>query len=394
MMKNIIYIIAIVISANAASAQNIDDAVRVILSNNKLLKAKIEYVNTINLEYKTNNLPPNPSISYTYLMNSADTDLNRTELIIGQKFDFPSTYFIKGDIARKREAVGKFEIESYRQEIALKAKNTLLEYIFLLNRHEQLQERFLTAQIMVEIANKRYEAGDIGITDYNKSRTEMLKLKNSLSMSESNISYLQNSITELNGGQAMELTKLSLEEVSIPATFNDLYQRIYQKSIGLKSLQTENDLSESKLKLANHQWLPGFEIGYRQDNEQGTRFSGLHFGLSIPLFENMHKVSKAESEMQLVNLKINSYQNELKLHKQRLFDKLISTQKAITEYKEILGTSNNALLLRKSLEAGNISISEYYLELGYYYEIQDILIELQKTLEKTASELTIELFEF
>jgi outer membrane protein TolC len=392
-MKNIIYIIAIVFSVNAATAQSIDDAVRVILSNNKLLKAQMEYVNTINLEYKTNNLPPNPSISYTHLLNNADNDLNRTELIVGQKFDFPTTYFIKSDIARKRGELGRFEIDTYRKSIIHKAKDALIEFVFLGKMQSRLSERIQIAQNLVEIAQKRHESGDIGITDYNKARTELLKLRNAQSINDSEIEFVQNRITELNGGIQVDLSELRLnDEQSLP-TLDELFEQIHSKSSELQSLQRENDLMESKLKLANHQWLPGIELGYRQDNEHGTRYSGIHLGLSIPIFENMNKVSKAKSELQLVSLKINSYQNELKLNKKRLFDKVLATRNAINDYTEILSTSNNATLLRKSLDSGNISMLEYYFELGYYYEIEDSLIRLQSIYEKALSELTLELFE-
>ncbi|MCO5250328.1 MAG: TolC family protein [Candidatus Kapabacteria bacterium] len=392
-MKNIFIIIAMFVVANSALAQRIDDVVSEILSNNKQIKAHTEYVNTLNFEYRINNLPPNPSISYTYMMNSADTDLNRTELIVGQKFDFPTTYFIKSDIARKRGELGRFEIDTYRKSIILIAKDALIDYVFLDKMQSRLSERMQIAQNLVDIAQKRHESGDIGITDYNKARTELLKLRNAQSINDSEIEFVQNRIIELNGGNPIDLSGLRLnDEQSLP-TFDELYEQIYSQSSELQSLQRENDLTESKVKLANHQWLPGFELGYRQDNEQGTRYSGIHFGLSIPIFENVNKVSKAKSELQLVSLKINSYQNELKLNKKRLFDKVIATRNAINEYTEILSTSNNATLLGKSLESGNISMLEYYFELGYYYEIEDSLIRLQSVYEKALAELTLELFE-
>lgn len=392
-MKYISFIIAIFIATNSISAQSIDEVVNIILSNNKQIKAHLQYVNTLNLEHRINNLPPNPSISYSYLMNSADNDLNRTEFLVAQKFDFPTTYFIKSDIAGKRAELGKFEIDTYRKSLVMIAKELLIEFVFLQNMQSRLSLRMQIAQNLVEIAQKRYEVGDIGITDFNKARTELLKLRNSININNSEIEFVINRIIELNGGFQLDLSGLRLNEEQLLPNFDDLYEIIYNKSSELKSFQREIDLTESKLKLANHLWLPGFELGYRQDNEQGTRYSGIHFGLSVPIFENMNQVSKAKSELQLVNLKINAYQNELKLNKKRLFDKVIATRNAIDEYTEILSTSNNADLLVKSLESGNISMLEYYLELGYYYEIEDAIAELQKLYENTLAELTLELFD-
>lgn len=67
--------------------------------------------------------------------------------------------------------------------------------------------------------------------------------------------------------------------------------------------------------------MPNFGIGYRQENESNYSFKGVQLSISIPIFENNYKVPKAETDLSLIDLKINSFCQKLSIDKKRLFDK-------------------------------------------------------------------------
>jgi cobalt-zinc-cadmium efflux system outer membrane protein len=62
-------------------------------------------------------------------------------------------------------------------------------------------------------------------------------------------------------------------------------------------------------------------------------------------------------------------------------------QKTLADYREALQTVNSTELLKKALDAGELSLIEYMLEQTLYYETNDKFLSLENELNQIAAGL-------
>ena len=111
-------------------------------------------------------------------------------------------------------------------------------------------------------------------------------------------------------------------------------------------------------------------------------------GISIPLWENKNNVKQARagvlsSEAALEDNKILFF-NRL----QSLFKQSVSLQETAQQYRTALTSYSNEPLLRKALDAGEISLLDYLLEVAYYYDAFNNMLETERDYALAVAELT------
>ena len=119
----------------------------------------------------------------------------------------------------------------------------------------------------------------------------------------------------------------------------------------------------------------------------GQQFRGISVGISIPLWENRYKVKYATAnalafESMMSDNKLQYYNNLKTLH-----TKAVGLQENVNDYRSNLILINSSELLKKALDKGGISLINYILELSFYYESVNKLLELEMDLNKSVAEL-------
>ena len=133
--------------------------------------------------------------------------------------------------------------------------------------------------------------------------------------------------------------------------------------------------------------MPKLQAGYLSESIFGQDFKGFTVGLSIPLWQNKNTVKFAKAntvamENMIIDNKVQLY-NQLKV----LHTKAIELQNSSIEYKSKLQLFNSSELLKKALDKGEISLIDYILELSFYYESVNNLLELERDMNNTIAEL-------
>ena len=113
--------------------------------------------------------------------------------------------------------------------------------------------------------------------------------------------------------------------------------------------------------------LPKFNAGYKYSNSDGLKFNGVTAGMSIPIFQSrgtvkLARARMAESESNMENIRTAVTADIAAKHAQATA--LEEMEKA---YGKDTATDERAELLKKALDAGQISILEYFVELETVY---------------------------
>jgi len=74
---------------------------------------------------------------------------------------------------------------------------------------------------------------------------------------------------------------------------------------------------------------------------------------------------------------------------QNLFEKASRLQRDAITYRDALSSYHNGAYLRKALDSGEISLLNYLLEMTYYYDVMNKVLETEKELGLTLAELSM-----
>jgi len=384
------YIIFLLISFNIINAQSYKDILKQISSNNRDIKAYKEYLNSVYLESKTNSLPFNPKIEYSYLSGSGSDIGNKQELVISQPFDFPSVYFLKSDIANLQYSTNEFRLKEFQKEIIRTAQNLFNKYIFFSKKADEFSKRYELAENILKTVQTKFDKGDVAVLELNKAKSNLSLAKSRLNLVLIEIKTVQSELDNLNGGQPLQINNTDYWNIEIPSNFDSLFIKLKESDNYYIALENEKKLYDKKLSLAKTGWLPYFDIGYRQETENAIALKGVRLQMSIPIFENTNKVPMAESELSSIDLRIQSYSTKFYIDKKRLLDKSGQLKKSIEEQKGLVDF-NQLDLNKKSYELGHISLTQFYIDNTVYYDIIDSILEMEYEYQQAISDLMIEI---
>jgi outer membrane protein TolC len=153
-------------------------------------------------------------------------------------------------------------------------------------------------------------------------------------------------------------------------------------------LKSEQSAAERNISVNKSQWLPELELGYRLNTATGgERFNGFIVGMSIPLFSNRHNVNKAKAEKLYSSLKYEDTYTKVENDLYQLYNQSMSLKESMNEYDKLLKNQNNISLLNRALEAGQISIIEYFVEVTSLYDSMENFMQVESDYQKAIAQL-------
>ena len=388
-MKRFILTIALVSSAMAAGAQtSIEEVLRSVEANNKELQANRQMVTAQKLEAKLDNNLPDPSVSYTHQYGNKEGMGIQGELVASQSFDFPTVYVQKNKLSKAKGEGFDRQSAEIRQQILLQAKEVCLDLVLLNQQKNLLDIRRQNAEQLSALYETRLQNGDANVLEVNKINLELLNAKNEARMNEAARIAKLHELAMLNGGIEINFTDTAYLPVENPLSFVDLKQEAIPANRQLLSLQSEKAAALRQLSVSKSLNLPGFELGYRLNTATGgERFNGFLVGISIPLFSNRNHVKQAKAQSLYTDLQLESATATIESDLLRLYNQSVALKTSIDEYSEVLKSQNNLALLNKAIQAGQISMIEYFVDVATLYQSMQNHMQLQNEYQKVIAQL-------
>lgn len=382
MYKQIILIIFVGLSLNLGAQPHLEKVLEAVQQNNADLKTQEQYIKSLRMGYRTNLTPANPEVEYN--KNFSAEEGKPLEILLKQTFDFPTSYWHRIKIANQKDKNLENIFSQIRQRILLDAKLNCLQLTYLLKQQDQLIKRYENAIKLRDHFQKKMDQGDATILDLNKVEMEVLNSQNRLQLNKTRISELNQNLKKLNGGIDISYHSRVYPSDEIKDNFSDLESKMLMLDPRNKELIQDKEIAAKQVKLSRSQTLPHLSIGYKYINSDFSKqINGMQVGMSIPLWENKNKVKQAKLR--------NAYkQQTVRLHKimfssnlKQLFIKYQSLKESLEKYVTTLKKADSTSLLKKALDAGEISSIEYFLELSYYYQSYDTYLEIEQEYYKT-----------
>ena len=327
-------------------------------------------------ELRAGNSLGGPEVDFSYLFGEPAVG-DKWEIGASQSFEWLGVYHSRSKVISSRSESLDYQYEATRRDIHTRALAICNEIVWV-NKQLLLYYEIVSDLYSLNGAyEKAFEHGEASILDRNKLRVEIVSANRVISRLEARKAELQLSLSEINGGEAFTGVEFneypllqmpqSIDDYIASATKNDPMALYFKK----RNVADEYDVSVAKRSL-----LPSFSVGYRHVNELGDKFNGVTAGVSLPLYSGKKSVKAARARKEA-----NRYEAELweksvteELTKEYTLAQSLADELAI--YDTAL-PKNNIELLRKALNAGQISLIEYLLEKRFYTEAQIEHLEVE-----------------
>jgi Outer membrane protein len=372
-----------------ATAQSGYDAVLTqIEANSTTLQALREQMEAQKLGNRTGIFLSNPEVEFNYLWGSPSAIGNRTDFAVKQSLDFPTAYGHRNQISKLENTNAELAYKAERINLLLRAKQVCIELVYYNSLVKEYGVRLENAEQIADAYKTKLENGEANAIENNKAQMNLTAVQNEVTLLETERSILLSELKRLNGGQNIDFTQNSYSGGVLPENFDDWYSYAETESPTLEYVSGQISISEKQTKLNRALGLPKFTAGYMSEKVVGERFQGVLVGVSIPLWENKNKVKQARAQMSanqsmLADTKVQFY-NRL----QGLYMKATNLQQSASKYRAALSAFNNESLLKKALDAGEVSLLNYLMEIEYYYGAVNNVLKAEKDFELSFAELS------
>ncbi len=388
-MRKLIISIALLAAGYAATAQEgYEPVLQQIEQNSTTLNVLREQMQAQKLGNRTGINPANPEVEFNYLWGSPSAIGNRTDIKVTQTIDFPSAYVQRSRIANMQNRGAELAYKSERIDLLLAAKQSLIELTYYNALAQEYEMRLSNSQQIAQTYAARMERGDANAIENNKAQLNLRTVQNELARIDIERGALLSELTRMNGGQPVVFDAVSFPAYSIPADFASWYTGAEAKSPALQYLSTQVDISQQQVKLSRSMALPKITAGYMSEKVVGQRYQGITTGISIPLWENKNRAKQARAEVRAAETVVEDTRLQFYGRLQNLYSRASDLQHNAQSYRASLSEHNNAALLGKAFEAGEISLLEYLLEAEYYYRAVTDVLEAERDYQLAVAELS------
>ncbi len=389
-MKTLYLVLLIVFTSISANAQNSSSSVlKSIEENNTTLNALREKVKLQKLENRTGIFLANPEVGFNYLWGNGAVLSNRTDISVIQTFDIPTITGMKSRIADSENNLVEWQYKADRMNIMLEAKQYCIDLVYYNALRKELDIRLQHAQSISESYEKRLKDGDANILEYNKAQLNLSTVMRELSRIDVERSALLSQLKRLNGGIDVIFEDSQFTHIQLPINFDDWYVSAEQMNPVLAYIREEIEVSKKRVSLSKAMRLPTFSAGYMSEEEVDQRFQGVSIGVSIPLWENKNRVRQAKAEVRAAESREIDSKQQFYSNLQIQFNRAIGLQATAQDYRKSLLTTNSTDLLKKALDAGEISLLDYMVEIGFYYETVNQALQAEMEYQKAFAELSV-----
>ena len=367
---------------------SIDQVLKSIETNNKSLQANTKMTDAQKLDAQTGKFLANPSVEWEQMWGNRNNPGSEYTLTVKQSLDFPTTYSNKNKLANLKANTIGFQSAAYRQQLLLNAKQTCIEIIYLRKQKSLLDERLANAETMFALYKKRFESGDANQLELNKIQLELLNAQNQSRLNKAALTAAEEQLRNFNGGNPITFDATDYPTGEELINFDQLQAAFMEADPNLKSLTGDQEIANREVKLSRSLTLPKFDVGYKRNAASDhVASNGFMVGVSIPLFENTYTVQRAQAQAEFATASLEDNRLNLKTNLQQLYQQAEALQISRADYAKVLEQQRNIELLNKALNAGQLSVIDYFTELTTIYDSHQSYLDVEKEYHSILAQL-------
>ena len=364
------YLIATIVALSTYSvalADTVSDVLKQVAANNLTLQALVHDNQADVLDIKASNSIGGPSVEYSPFFTKGYSGVAESELVVSQEIDFPTKYAARNKQAQMQQTVGDKLLAKQRRDILLQAQLLCIDLIRLNQTLSMLRERLANSETLLQMYQKRMEAGDANALELNKVKLDCMEVRTLVNEAQGERTSLLQQLRQLNGGKPIDVTDTVLPDYPQITNFESYRALALASDADVAVAQTSLRAADMNLKLQKNEWLPNISFGYRRNTEHGEGINGFLVGVSFPLYSNSSNVKAARQRRESAELQVVQAQNEAEASLRTNYEQLQGLQQVI-DHSDVKLLQESLTLFAKALQQGEITALVYYVEINSIYE--------------------------
>ena len=312
---------------------------------------------------------------------------NRTNVAVTQTLPWS---VLTGHRSRLSKAANSSAAAAYRvafQRVMGEADAALVSMVHLNRLCRELESRLAQARDIASMYEKKFKDGDISIIELNKVRLNASVAEAELQRAKADRHAAEQTLQALNGGQPLAVAD-TLYPVAAALPPLDVLKADLARSAAVTQAEASVAESEAAIKLAKTEGLPQLTVGFQGEYIKDNNYSGPSVGLSIPLWGNSRrKVRAARAEQVARKLDLQAVRQQQQMELEQAYAQAVELRATADRLRSDLNAASSDTLLRRSLEAGQLSLLDYLLEQSFYYSARTALLDAERDAQLALSQL-------
>nr|WP_319398029.1 TolC family protein [uncultured Carboxylicivirga sp.] len=386
-MKNILMALAFFCSITVQAQNTIEQVLSSIETNNKTLKALRAEADAVKVQNKVGMNPSNPEVEYVYQWGKEESMGTRSEFNVVQSIDFPTAYIFRGQMTNALNDKVELDYKVAYNKVMLNAVELCYQVFYGKMLIDEYQKRLDHAESIAEVYMYKLETGDVNIIESNKAQLNLLNARNNLAVLKADQQAVIERLQGINGGEPLDMEALLVLHAALPTDFETWFADKKEMMPEILSLEQSIEANRKKQHLNRALSLPKLSGGYSSEKGLTDSFRGVNMGISIPLWENKHSVKQVKLQTVSMENRLEDMELQAYYGLKALYTKAARLKQTIDDYQQVLGNLHSNELLKIALDAGEISVLDFIVEQGIYYEAIENYVSVQLQYDTTMARL-------
>lgn len=358
-----------------------------IARNNTTLKAMHAQLQATLLANSADNALPDPEAEVAYMFGSPKGVEPRTNVAVTQSLDWGVLTGRRRKLSKAANTAAMAEYRVAFQKVMSEADAALVQMVYYNRLQTELETRCHEARNIMLMYEKKYTNGDVNLIELNKVRLNTAVSEAELQRAKADRAAVAQTLQRLNGG-----APITMPDTVYPATTAlpplATLKEAMPHTAAMAQAEASLAQSTAAVKLAKVEGMPEFTVGFQGEYIKDNNYSGPSIGLSIPLWGNTRRKVKAARATQVASqLSLADARQQQLSTLDQLYMQATHLNATTQQLKNHLAATSNDALLRRSLEAGQLSVLNYLLEQSFYYSARTALLEAERDAQLAVSQV-------
>lgn len=358
-----------------------------IARNNTTLKAMHAQLQATLLANCADNALPDPEAEVAYMFGSPKGVEPRTNVAVTQSLDWGVLTGRRRKLSKAANTAAMAEYRVAFQKVMSEADAALVQMVYYNRLQAELETRCHETRNIMLMYEKKYTDGDVNLIELNKVRLNTAVSEAELQRAKADRAAVAQTLQRLNGG-----APITMPDTVYPATTAlpplATLKEAMPHTAAMAQAEASLAQSTAAVKLAKVEGMPEFTVGFQGEYIKDNNYSGPSIGLSIPLWGNTRRKVKAARATQVASqLSLADARQQQLSTLDQLYMQATDLNATTQQLKDHLAATTNDALLRRSLEAGQLSVLNYLLEQSFYYSARTALLEAERDAQLAVSQV-------
>ena len=384
MKKALIIISLLFCGALPSQGQSWAEFISTVEQNNLTIKSLRQAAEARKLENRSEKLLADPTVEFGYMWRTPSSIGNKHSFSVRQGVDISTLTGAKSRLVKALNVETESAFRAHRIEVLLEVERVAIELYYYETVVSHLKMQLDNAKLLETGYAQRYESGDISKMEYNAVRSNLLKVTTDYSNACIERNALRKRLEVLNGGKAISVVEPSLQ---LPQNFDAWIEGAAQKNPALENAIAQLESARRRLSVNRTNQLPSLNVGYAHESGGVEKANGVVVGVSVPLWSGRNRVKQSKAVIESVKADVQQMELDVVARLRAIYERASSLEQLAREAESEITAADELNLLRKAVEAGEISVGEYISMAHVQYDLLRQKEELWRDYRFAAAEL-------